>query len=169
MAGTPLRRERLKQAEAAADVVKAELTAIRLAIIRAGLDPAKFGAAALAEPVQLDSYHQGLPLQLLRLASEGKSLEETRVMLGFTEAQEQQWADLYVDFREALLRVRAREEAFWQGQARHLAASGDRAGFQAVSALIERRYHSDSSKGDASQLIQVLVGARLDQPVRDED
>ena len=169
MAGTPLRRERLKAAEAAADEIKAELAAMRLAIVRAGLNPADFGAAALAEPVQLTDYTPSLPLQLQRLASEGKSIEEIRIMLGFTEAQERDWANSYVDMAAALLRVRAREEAFWQGQARHLAASGDRAGFQAVSALIDRRFHSDSSKGDASQLVHVHVAKPLDKRAPKDD
>lgn len=168
MAGTPLRRERLKAAEAAADDIRAELTAMRLAIVRAGLDPADFGAAALAEPVQLTEYLPTLPLQVQRLASEGKSIEEIRILLGFTEAQEREWGQSYVDMGSALLRVRAREEAFWQGQARHLAASGDRAGFQSVSALIERRFHTDSSKGDAASLVHVHIGKPLDKRVSDE-
>lgn len=169
MAGQPLRRERIKQAEARAEEARAELQAVRLAIIRAGLNPEDFGAAALVEPVQLEAYSDLLPRQVMRLAAEGKSIEESRVMLGFTQAQEQQWADLYVDFREALARTRAREEAFWQGQARQLAAAGDRPGFVAVSALIERRFHSDNSAADASQLVVLHIGARLDQPVAKDD
>jgi len=168
MAGTPLRRERLKAAEAVADDIRAELAAMRLAIIAKGLDPADFGAAALAEPPQLTAYSELLPRQVMRLASEGKSIEEIRIMLGFTPAQETEWANLYVDMSVALLRVRAREEAFWQGQARQLATSGDRAGFQAVSALIERRFNTDNAKGDASQLVRVHIGKPLEQRVVDE-
>lgn len=168
MAGTPLRRERLKQAEAAADNSKAELAAMRLAIIAKGLNPEDFGAAALSEPPALEAYSDLLPRQVLRIAGEGKSIEEIRIMLGFTTTQEKAWADQYVEFAAALVRVRAREEAFWQGQARQLASSGDRAGFQAVEALIQRRFHTDNAKGDASQLVHVHIGKPLDKRVSDE-
>ena len=169
MAGQPLRRERIKQAEAGAEEARAELNAMRLALIRAGLKPEDYGASALVEPMHLTAYSDLLPRQVQRLAAEGKSIEESRVLLGFTEAQEQEWASSYVDFREALARTRAREEAFWQGQARQLAAAGDRPGFVAVSALIERRFHGDNSKADASNLVVVHAGARLDKPVAKDD
>lgn len=168
MAGTPLRRERLKQATAAADEVRAELTAIRTQLIAKGLNPEDFGMAAAVEPPSLEAYSELLPRQILRLAGEGKAIEEIRVMLGFSLAQESEWANQYVDMAAALLRVRAREEAFWQGQARHLAASGDRAGFQAVEALIARRFHTDNSRGNAAALVHVYIGKPLDKRGSDD-
>ena len=167
MAGTPLRRERLKQATAVADEVRAELTAIRTQMIARGLNPEDYGMAAAYEPPSLQAYSDLLPRQVLRLAGEGKAIEEIRVMLGFSLAQEVEWSNQYVDMAAALLRVRAREEAFWQGQARQLAASGDRAGFQAVEALIARRFHSDNSRGDATQLVHVYIGKPLDKRTDD--
>lgn len=168
MAGQPIRRERAKQAEAKADEAQAQLHAVRINLIRRGLDPEEFGAGGAPEVATLSAYDATLPLRVSRLSGEGQAIEEIRISLGFTEAQEREWADQYVDFAAALARVRAREVAFWQRQARQLAAAGDRAGFTSVSALIDKRFNSDSARGDASQLIQVHIGKPLEQRVDDD-
>lgn len=169
MAGQPIRRERAKQAEAVADAARAELHKMRLAMVRRGLDPAEFGGQAVTDAPLLKAYQPDLPLRMSRLSSEGQSIEEIRVAIGFTEAQEREWCNSYVDFAAAIARTRAREEAFWQGQARQLAAAGDRAGFTAVSALIDKRFNSNSAIGNAADLVVVHIGKPLDEPVAKDD
>jgi hypothetical protein len=165
MAGTPVRRERAKVAQAETEAARAELAQLRLALVRKGLDPADFGARAIVESALLTRYEPDLPLRVSRLASEGQSIEEIRVQLGFTDAQEREWCNSYVDFAAAVLRVRAREEAFWQGEARLAAKTGDRAAFNSLTALIERRFNAGNAAGNAADLVVVHIGKPLDEPV----
>lgn len=166
MAGGPQRREKLKAAEAATDDVKVRLDAVRLALIRDGIDPNKYDAeAAKFEPPCLTGYLNTLPLAVARLASDGKSIEEIRIALGFTTRQEAEWSELYVAFYEALARVREREQAFWAMQARQAAKTGDRPGFAAISALIQKKFADNAGASDAVNLLHLRPGHRRDQPV----
>lgn len=168
MAGQPQRRERIKQAEATAEDAKGQIETVRLAMIRKGLDPADFGVAALTEPTMLSEYDPRLPLQVARFASAGQSIEEIRVLAGFTEGQERDWCSSYVDFSAAIARIRAREEAFWHGQARQAAKSGDRPGFNSITALIDKRFNNVAI-GNAADLLHVHVASPLSKPGPKDD
>lgn len=170
MAGMPLRREKLKAAEGATEEIRARLDAMRVNLVKLGIDPNKVDpAGAVFEAPSLTKYASTLPLALARLASTGQSIEEIRIALGFTEAQQREWSDSYVDFREAIARVRAREEAFWQGQARQAAKTGDRPGFTAISALIQKRFTENASNNDATVLLSLRPGHRRAQPVSTDE
>lgn len=168
MAGRPQARAQRLALAAEADAGAKRVARIRAALIAAGLDPDQFDTEGPRQAAPLDAYSPALPLQMLRLAGEGLGIEEIRAELGFTEAQERDWAQSYVDMSAALSRVHAKEQAFWHAQARIAAQAGDRAGWQAATTLIARRFEAGTDKGDASQLVHVHIGKPLDKRVSDD-
>ena len=168
MAGRPQARAQRMALAAEADMGAKRVAAIRAALIAEGLDPDRFDTETPRQVTPLADYTPTLPLQMIRLAGEGLGIEEIRAELGFTEAQEREWAQSYVDMAGALTRVHARERAFWHSQARIAAQAGDRAGWQAATTLIAKRFEAGETKGDAAQLVHVHVGKPLDKRVSDE-
>lgn len=163
MAGRPKARAARLEAAAQVDATAKRVDQMRQAMIADGLDPDRYDTEAPRQIAQLEDYAPGLALRMMRLAGEGLSLEEIRADLGFTEDQERAWSQQYVDFASAVTRVHARERAFWHSQARIAAQAGDRAGWQAATTLIAKRFEGGQAQGDASQLIHVHIGKPLDK------
>ena len=164
MAGQPATREKLKNAQSSVAEYELRLQHIRIALAAAGLDPSRFDDKAPSPAALMLDYDQALPMRVLRLAGEGQSMEEIREALGFTEAQQKQWADSYVDFAGACSRARSREEAFWLQQMRLAANSGDRTSVASIQSLISKRFQEGTSLGNAADLVHVHIGSRLAQP-----
>jgi hypothetical protein len=158
-------REKLAGAEAERDAAAKRLDGVLAALLLDGIDPARYDPEiAKRAPPRLERYAPALPMQVARLADMGQSIEEIRVSLGFTDAQESEWRQRYVDFDAAVSRVRAREEAYWQRQARKMADGGDRASLTAITSLIQKRFIDSGSRGNAADLVHVHLGSRLHKP-----
>lgn len=168
MAGRPQARAQRLALAAEADAGTKRVGRIRAALIAAGLDPDQFDDEGPRQAAPLEAYSPALPMQMMRLAGEGLGIEEIRAELGFSEPQEREWANSYVDMAAALSRVHAKEQAFWHAQARIAAQAGDRAGWQAATTLIARRFEAGADKGDASHLVHVHIAKPLDKRVRNE-
>lgn len=164
MAGSPQKRAAIQSAESAAAEAVAKLNAMRAALIAAGLDPEQFDTTSHDTAPALADYHHSLPREIGRLAGLGHSLEEIRIILGYTEAQEEDWRGRYVGFSNAIDRARAQEQGFWLAQVRAAAKGGDRSSLGAITALIDKRFHSNKAAGNAAALVSVRIGGRLVQP-----
>jgi hypothetical protein len=166
MAGQPLKRAQVKEARDEASALGTRFEAFKARLVRAGLNPDDYDPDGAADtPPMLDEYLPTLPLAVTRLANTGQAIEEIRVSLGFTEAQQALWVDQYVEFSEAISRARAREEAFWHAQVRNATKMGDRSQVTAITSLMQKRFMESSAVGQAASLIHVHVGQRRGQPV----
>lgn len=172
MAGRPRTRQRLQLAEAQVENLAQEhidrVQRIHLNLIKRGIDPQEIDADAPGAAVMLAEYSPDLPLAIVRLAGSGQPLEVIRDTLGFSEAQQRDWSDQYVDFAGAISRARAREEAFWYRQLNTAAASGDRTSLTSIQALITKKFMAEQHQGDAQQLVHVFIGKPLEQRVDDD-
>lgn len=168
MAGRPKARAQRLELASQADATTKRIARIRAALAADGLDPNRYDTEGPRHVQALEAYAPALPQQMVRMASEGLSIEEIRAELGFTEGQEREWAEQYVDFSQALSRVHARERAYWHAQARIAAQAGDRAGWQAATTLISKRFEGPERAGNAQELVHVHIGKPLEQRVDDE-
>lgn len=173
MAGRPKTRQRLQLAEAQVENLAQEhidrLQRIHTNLVKRGIDPKEVDAEAPGAAVMLTDYSPDLPLAIVRLAGSGQPLEVIRDVLGFSEAQQRDWANSYVDFAGAISRARAREEAFWYRQLGTAAASGDRTSLTSIQALITKKFISEQALGDASDLVHVHIGKPLEKRVASDD
>lgn len=156
MAGSPLKRARIAAAKQEAGDATARLDAMRAALLAAGLDPNDYDDDQDATAGDmLAEYNQALPREVYRLAKLGQSPAEIRVQLGFTELQENDWRNRYVELDAAIVRARDLHRAFWDGQARIAAQTGDTSTFRSVTTLIEKTFLTTGGRGNAANLVVV--------------
>ena len=163
MAGSPLKRARVQEAQQQAGNATARLEAMRAALIRDGIDPNRYDDASeeCEAPLLVTEYTPAITREVYRLARQGLSPTEIRVQIGYTETMEEAWNGRYVEFGAALTRARELYRAFWDQQVRQAAQAGDTGALRGAIALIEKTILTGGQRGDASKLVRVTTAPKL--------
>jgi hypothetical protein len=148
----------MASAEASVSALEARLNAFRSALIQRGLDPNELDPDEDARlQASIAAYSPAVAAEVVRLAANGRSLEEIRPILGYTEHQEREWSGEYVDFAAALARAREWNRSYWERQLRDASNGGDRATMSALLHMIDKRFYSSGASGDAASLVTIRI------------
>ena len=170
MAGQPKTRERMQGAETKVSELSGRLDRMRIALLKAGQNPNDYDLDTDALDLKpLDHYQPRLPAEVIRLARQGKQLEEIRALLGFSDGQEAAWCEKYVDFSSAVVRARELNRAFWEKSLREASESGDRSAATGIMHLIDKRFYNNGAQGNAGVLLHLRAGQRRAQPVAEDE